>query len=236
MEGSGIGENGATKNLGEDVSHDLFASLLIKRIVGFLEQRPSDFAITILPSMPPAPGKGTAGEQLGENGDGSADNDDESSSLSLESLSTEQRSLLESSVVLMHERGSDGKSVGHLGLEAQQLPQIARILRKAYRQIKKKYQAVSDPSQNETEELFHVTSCLLLIQPDHATAWADRRRCLLLLQNCETQLNQFLGSSLAEESMDEDADDEVDEKDASFVLWSRELDYLDILFTQHSKA
>ncbi len=233
-------KNGCEKTVGacrnEDVSDDLFARLLIKRIVRFLEQRPSDFAITILPSMPPAPEKQITGEVLEEKGDGSTDNDNEEDSLSLESLSTEQRSLLESSVVLMHEPGLVGKSVGHLGLEAQRLPQIARILRKAYRQIKKKYQTVSDPSQTQTEELFRVTSCLLLIQPDHATAWADRRRCLLLLQNCESQRNKFWGSSLAEESMGEDGDDEANETGAPFVLWSRELDYLDILFTQHSKA
>jgi len=27
--------------------------------------------------------------------------------------------------------------------------------------------------------LFNITSCLLLVQPDHSTVWADRRRCIL---------------------------------------------------------
>ena len=238
MGDSVIDKSGVEKDVNscqhEGVSHDLFARLLIQRIVGFLEQRPSDFAITILPPVPPVPEKQNKGEVADGKGNASTRSSDQSCSLSLESLSTEQRSLLESCVVLMHEPGSSGKPVGHLGLEAQHLPQIARTLRKTYRQVKKKYQTTSDPSQTETEELFHVTSCLLLIQPDHATAWADRRRCLLLLQNCETEIAKSLGSSFPGESMGEDA--HFEDEDRSLVLWSGELDYLDILFTQHSKA
>lgn len=235
-----IEKNGVGKDLNscrnEGVSHDLFARLLIQRIVRFLEQKPSDFAITIIPPMPPVLEKQNMGETVDGKGDESNNNGNEQDSLSSDSLSTEQRSLLESCVVLMHEPGSSGKPVGHLGLEAQHLPQIARILRKTYRQVKKKYQTASDPSQTETEALFHVTSCLLLIQPDHATAWADRRRCLLFLQNCETDMAKSFGSSFAGDNMNEDAHHEDEDEDVSLALWFRELDYLDILFTQHSKA
>ena len=218
----------------DDVSRDLFAKLLIKRIVGFLAQRPSDFAITILPPVPTIPETEAtfiAAEAAEEKGDQSSGGGNvPSSSLEYKSLSIEQRSLLGSSIVLMHEQGANGKTVSHLGLEAQNLPLMARVLRKAYRQTKEKSQAASSPSQAEREELFHVTSCLLLIQPDHATAWADRRRCLLSLLNNEIETTNPLAFESPRDSTDED------EKDASFVLWSRELDYLDILFTQHSKA
>jgi hypothetical protein len=216
--------NAAVSTKDDDASYDLFARLLIKRIVGFLKQRPSDFAITILPppeiiSPEPAAAKEeeetihrTSGERV-------------SSSSSLESLSSEHRSLLETSIVLMHDNPEDiFNSPSHLGLEARNLPKIAGVLRRAYRQAKKKNQTASSPlSRAEREELFHITSCLLLIQPDHATAWADRRRYLLSLDFYEIQTLAF----------DLNLKDEID---ALCFLWSQELDYLDILVTQHSKA
>ncbi len=221
----------------EDASYGLFVSLLIKRIIGFLEQKPSDFAITILPPIPTALKKVRTLDDV--EGEGSqALNEDNVTSKSLESLSIEHRSLLESSIVLMHEPGNTSKPIGHLGLEAQKLPLIARILRKAYRQAKKKIQNTSATSVAEKEELFHITSCLLLIQPDHATAWADRRRCLLLLQNTDFQLPNPLVFERPKNNVDGDSEEgeEEDAMDPSFILWSRELDYLDLLFTQHSKA
>ena len=216
------GEETAAVAPKDDMSYDLFARLLIKRIVGFLEQRPSDFAITILPPIP----KAVTSVDVQED---QTTKDDDVTLPSLESLSIEHRSLLESSIVLMHEPGINGKSIWHLGLEAQNLPLIARVLRKAYRRAKKKIQNSSSPSTADKVALFHVTSCLLLIQPDHATAWADRRRCIISLQNSEAQLS----NPLALES-----EDEEDESDPSsdYYLWFRELDYLDLLFTQHSKA
>ena len=57
--------------------------------------------------------------------------------------------------------------------------------------------------------LFNITSCLLLIQPDHSTVWSDRRRCLLLFKKEENDI---------------------------LLMWYNELDYLDLLMTQHSKA
>jgi hypothetical protein len=215
----------------DDASYDLFARLLIKRIVGFLEQRPSDFAITILP--PPemlSPELAAAAAEEEEEETINRTGGESVSSSSLESISSEHRSLLETSIVLMHDNPEDiCKSSGHLGLEARNLPIIARVLRKAYRQAKKKNQNASSPlSAAEKEELFHIASCLLLIQPDHATAWADRRRYLLSLQNHEIQTLAF--------GFQRDNDEEENEKDALCFLWSQELDYLDILVTQHSKA
>eukprot|EP00534_Pseudo-nitzschia_fraudulenta_P001440 CAMPEP_0201127132 /NCGR_PEP_ID=MMETSP0850-20130426/28909_1 /ASSEMBLY_ACC=CAM_ASM_000622 /TAXON_ID=183588 /ORGANISM="Pseudo-nitzschia fraudulenta, Strain WWA7" /LENGTH=523 /DNA_ID=CAMNT_0047395859 /DNA_START=103 /DNA_END=1671 /DNA_ORIENTATION=- len=214
----------------DDVSQDLFARLLIKRIVGFLQQKPSDFAITILPSpSPDVVGKESEEER------------DKLSSVicvspACESLSTKQRVLLETSVVLMHDF-EGGTGCGHLGLEARNLPMIARVLRKAYRRARQLAQNVAPTSISsaEKEALFRVTSCLLLLQPDHATAWADRRRWLSRQHDNIQSLNS---SAFDFPNGDEDGD-EHDEKfveQASTSSWFQELDYLDILVTQHSKA
>ena len=222
--------NAAVSTKDDDASYDLFARLLIKQIVGFLQQRPLDFAITILPPPKMLSPEPAAAEKEEEETIHRTRGESVSSSSSLESLSSEHRSLLETSIVLMHDIPEDiCNSPSHLGLEARNLPKIARVLRRAYRQAKKKNQTASSPlSGAEREELFHITSCLLLIQPDHATAWADRRRYLLSLQNHEIQTLAF--------GFQRDNDEEENEKDALCFLWSQELDYLDVLVTQHSKA
>jgi hypothetical protein len=91
----------------------------------------------------------------------------------------------------------------HLGLEARSLPWLTQAIRQDYKRLR-----------NSTKEsgmlLLTVTSCLLLVNPDHATAWADRRRCLVNQQQ-QQQGNNGGG-------------------------WKNELKYLNLLLTQHSKA
>lgn len=217
----------APKTTEEDTATiELLAKLLIRKIVGFLYQQPADFAITLLPDP-----QGFPPELRAE------DPEDEEES----SLSSEQRSFLESCIVLMYETPSCATVVklgGHLGLDARHLPQMARILRKAYFHARLKQQQSILPSSKdrvpyewlETIDLFHSTSCLLLIQPDHATAWADRRRCLLSLQYCDLISLNPLGFS------DNDVDSYRTTDKASPLLWNQELDYLDFLVTHHSKA
>lgn len=82
----------------------------------------------------------------------------------------------------------------HLGLDARSLPWMTQEIRQEYKRLRKE----------GTENLLAVTSCLLLVNPDHSTAWADRRRSLLPRDNIET--------------------------------WQQELEYLNLLMTQHSKA
>lgn len=212
----------------DDASYDLFAKLLIKRMFGFLEQSPSDFAITILPPVTMLPGTATEEERVRQTGGNTVP------SSSLESLSSEHRSLIESSIVLVHESRDTGKSIGHLGLEARSVPMMARILRKSYRRAKKN-QNKPFPTAADKAELFRIISCLLLIQPDHATAWADRRRYLLSRQSHDVQLPTPSAFDFSSDNGDEE-DDEEDEKDLLCFLWSQELDYLDVLVTQHSKA
>jgi hypothetical protein len=102
---------------------------------------------------------------------------------------------LEESIVLI-----DGQ---HLGLDARSLPWMTRDIRQAYWQCRR---AQENSSSRDGDLLLTVTSCLLLVNPDHATAWADRRRCLLLFGN--------------------------DGKHS----WPSELAFLNLLMTQHSKA
>ena len=220
-------------------SDELFASLLIKRIVGFLQQRPTDFAITILPPPEMFAAGIVAAEAIDDEERFRKTSGESISSLSSDSLSNERRSLLETSIVLMYEPEDVAKSSGHLGLEARHLPMLARVLRKAYRRVKKKHRTEASRSPAEYEELFHLTSCLLLIQPDHATVWADRRRCMLALEHHEIKSIDPLTFDFSEgnaEGNGEDDDGEEGEQEELCFLWSRELDYLDVLVTQHSKA
>eukprot|EP00797_Seminavis_robusta_P005670 Sro1378_g267590.4 (307) ;mRNA; f:1690-2611 len=84
---------------------------------------------------------------------------------------------------------------GHLGLHAGDLPWLARDFRTAYRTAR----------LQDCDSVLKVTSCLLLVCPDHATAWADRKRALLSVQCHED-------------------------------LWTRELDFVNLLMTRHTKA
>lgn len=110
---------------------------------------------------------------------------------------------------------------GHLGVNASDLARLARDFRRSYRKIRQDYgkelfgatemsldknTAANIPQQ----ELLKVTSCLLLLCPDNATAWADRKRALLTLTR-------------------EPASDH-------FGIWNKELRFINLLMTRHTKA
>ena len=108
---------------------------------------------------------------------------------------------LEQSLVLMD---------GHLGLDGRSVPWMTREIRKSYKHLKTKSSCDEDPTEYATH-MMRVTSCLLLVNPDHATAWADRRRSLQVLsRSSETQ--------------------------ADGGWWDQERTFLNLLMTQHSKA
>ena len=89
---------------------------------------------------------------------------------------SEQVLSLNESIVLM-----EGK---YLGLDARSLPWMTREIRQKYKQCKAN-------SNSSVVELLRVTACLLLVNPDHATVWADRRRCLLRLEGEEHRKNSI---------------------------------------------
>ena len=65
------------------------------------------------------------------------------------------------------------------------------------------------------KRIMDATSCLLLVCPDNATAWADRRRCLLFAEG--------------------DAKGHMSSRKVKSIFIA-ELRFLDLLFTHHSKA
>ena len=71
---------------------------------------------------------------------------------------------------------------GVLGLHAGDLAWLARDCRTVYRKVRKDITTTAGK-----QELLRVSSCLLLVCPDHATAWADRKRALLSLAKDTTR-------------------------------------------------
>jgi len=99
---------------------------------------------------------------------------------------------LETSLVLVEGR--------YLGLDARSLPCITKEIRQEYNLQKQRFGC--------TKALLSILSCLLLVNPDHATAWADRRRSLLQSFHISNDNG----------------------------IWHDELRYINLLMTQHSKA
>lgn len=98
---------------------------------------------------------------------------------------------------------------GHLGLDARAFPFLVREIRKDYKQYKQK------GKETNHERMVDITACLLLVNPDHSTGWADRRRSLLRLSS---------------------SSDKHSSKDGPIFWWRQEHSYLNLLMSQHSKA
>ncbi len=100
----------------------------------------------------------------------------------------------------------------HLGIHAPNLPTLARIFRKEYYSLRKSllpFILRKDRGNDEIiQKLWEATSGLLLLCPDHATAWSDRKRILLFFNG----------------------------KNDNDSLWKQEIEYLNLLCSQHSKA
>lgn len=111
----------------------------------------------------------------------------------------------------------------HLGIGAHNLPGLARDFRKDYYALrpsficnrnKLKFRLQDDVTLNQ--RLNDSTTCLLMLCPDHATAWSDRRHSLLLSNSWNIENNDL--------------------KEHPQSLWKGEIRFLDMLFSQHSKA
>ena len=103
----------------------------------------------------------------------------------------------------------------HLGIHAPNVPKVARECRKVYYNLRKVASQRIDDINDSIDDLMDCISCLLLLCPDHATAWADRRRFLLKRV-----------SALEKDSLTA----------CALLFWRAELEYMNMLFTQHSKA
>ena len=136
----------------------------------------------------------------------------------------------------------------HLGIHAPNVPHLARSFRNEYYSLRKLYlrnysnsatgaggnananaNDEKEKEENNQLQLWEATTCLLMLCPDHATAWSDRKRILLQRAN----LIHISGN-------DNDDDDGMNCSDSSYSrlqdLWQQEIQYLNLLFTQHSKA
>lgn len=111
----------------------------------------------------------------------------------------------------------------HLGIHAPHVPQLAREFRKSYYGLRRNLMHANRMSGDEKsfELLMGSISCLLLLCPDHASAWSDRKR-ILLYRLDKLKASPCLG----------DANNSAD----YLTIWEGEMRYLDMLFTQHSKA
>ena len=100
----------------------------------------------------------------------------------------------------------------YLGIHFPCLAQLSRNFRSVYKQMKNEVLSMDD--EKIGDDMMKVLTCLLLVCPDHATAWSDRRRLVLKKLSQHKQKH-----------------DEEKRK-----ILENELYYLDLLFTKHSKA
>ena len=164
----------------------------------------------------------------------------------------------------------DGK---HLGIHAPNVPHLARTfryevysIRSAYllnrqmmmEQDNQKYKDRNDDDEHDHDpmgkmlpkvdiqnRLWDSTICLLLICPDHATAWSDRKRLLkdkwkekYVLEYTKQQGKVYHSNdeTIVDVNDDDDDDDDCYDDSCMLNLWQSEIEYLNLLFSQHSKA
>lgn len=197
-------------------------SAVVTKLSSLLEQGPIHFEITILPGV---------SFSLSS----SSDNDEESNS----NAPQQERLALEESLSLVEGR--------YLGLDARSLPWMTQEIRQSYKRQKKRLLTTSisvtmhgtgtteSPAYHDSNadhllrSWLQTIACLLLVNPDHATAWADRRRCLL-------HIIAFKQQQSKEDDKVEDGDEEEDPSSSCLLLWKKELEFVNLVMTQHSKA
>ena len=140
----------------------------------------------------------------------------------------------------------------HFGIHAPHIPRLAREFRAEYHALRRNMKNMSfewrrrhrcspildDTTENdstsrketsnvlekETDIRFRESiTCLLLLCPDHATGWADRRHLLLRTSAFERKQEEADGASTGAGAGQQE-------------VWFQEIQFLDFMFTQHSKA
>jgi protein prenyltransferase alpha subunit repeat containing protein 1 len=99
----------------------------------------------------------------------------------------------------------------HLGIDFNCLGYITNKIKKQYYRNRKQH----------SSHLFDITSCLLLINPDHTTCYNDRRRCLL---------------KMITEKQRQSQQQQQQEEDPLIITLVQEIQYMNLLMTQHTKA
>ena len=107
----------------------------------------------------------------------------------------------------------------HLGINAADLPLLAREFRAHYNTLRcLRNKCNDDGDVVSLIDILHLdmmdaTMCLLCVCPDHSTAWADRCRSILFLTSDEARREQ---------------------EEKKGAMFSEELQFLNLLFTRHS--
>jgi hypothetical protein len=138
----------------------------------------------------------------------------------------------------------------HFGIHAPHIPRLAREFRAEYHALRRNMKNMSfewrrrhrcspimddttenDSTRKETSNVLEKETdirfresitCLLLLCPDHATGWADRRH-VLLRSAFERKQEEADGASTGAGAGQQE-------------VWFQEIQFLDFMFTQHSKA
>lgn len=154
-------------------------SPVVQKLHAYVQQGPTEFEITILPTV------------------------------TTQEMETNELSLQESLVLV------EGQ---FLGMDARSLPWMTHLIRKDYKALKKTMLTTTTTITDHDEtastttsttnmnplhiQILMATDALMLVNPDHSTAWGDRKRALIVTNGD----------------------------------WNREMKFLNLLMTQHSKA
>ena len=132
---------------------------------------------------------------------------------------------------------------GHLGIDAIAFPWMTRLIRAEYKCHKEKMKrTMQQKKENEFQDnkqywidMYWITSCLLLVNPDHTTVWADKRRALQQLVTSSSSI-----PALQETSSiiikDEESLSSSSSLRSSRWWFQQEYQFINLLMTQHSKA
>jgi hypothetical protein len=101
----------------------------------------------------------------------------------------------------------------HLGIDFNCLGYITNKIKKQYYRNRKQHGS----------HLFDITSCLLLVNPDHTTCYNDRRRCLLKMITEKQRQSQ-------------QQQQHQEQEDPLILTFVQEIQYINLLMTQHTKA
>jgi len=110
----------------------------------------------------------------------------------------------------------------HLGINARDVPRLAKDYREDYYALRQQFACIQQDVMVKEEinafceRFMSSISCLLMLCADHASSWSDRRRIILFSK---------IGSV---------PNDDLTDRPES--IWKEEIEFLDFLFTRHSKA
>lgn len=112
----------------------------------------------------------------------------------------------------------------HLGIHAPHVGKLAKEFREIYYDCRTRFISSDDGDTQISpcsyqKHFMESVSCLLLLCPDHATAFADRRRLLMLHQQ------QIVHT-----------DTDIAPAESYIRFWESEIGFMNMLFTQHSKC